>query len=91
MNVYHGRNRTGTLKRWRTVKDSGSWALELLEGVSVSGTENTILVEPVYRRIFSADKCGPLIIEINDIVIGISTRFPFVVVMKGEPDFLEEK
>ena len=90
MNVYHGRNKTGTMRRWRTVYHDG-WALETLEGVSVSGTENTILVEPVYRRIFSADKCGPLIIEINDIVIGISTRFPFVVVMKGEPDFLEEK
>ncbi|MGD0004997.1 MAG: hypothetical protein ABSE06_12300 [Anaerolineaceae bacterium] len=91
MNVYHGRNKTGRLKKWRTVKDKGSWALEKLEGVNVSDAENSILVEPVYRRIFSIESNGLIIIESGNMVIGISTRFPFIVVMRGDPDFLEEK
>jgi hypothetical protein len=91
VNVYHDRNKTGTLKRWRAIRDSKSWTLEVLDGINVSDTQKSIVVEPVYRRIFSLDKNGPLIIEINDTVIGISTRFPFIVVMKGDPDFIEER
>ncbi len=91
MNVYHGRNKTGRLKRWRTIKDKGMWSLEILDGVNVFDAENLITIEPVYRRVFSRENRGPLIIEINDIVIGISTRFPFIVVMKEDPDFLEDK
>ena len=91
MNVYHGRNKTGRLKRWRTIKDKGMWSLEVLEGVNVFDAEKSITVEPVYRRVFSRENRGPLIIEINDIVIGISARFPFIVVMKEDPDFLEDK
>jgi len=91
LNVYHGRNKTGRLKCWRTIKDKGIWALEVLDGVNVFGTQNLITVEPVYRRVFSRESRGPLIIEINDTVIGISTHRPFVVVMKSDPDFLEDK
>ena len=91
MNVYHGRNKTGRLKRWRTIKDKGMWSLEVLDGVNVFDAENIVTVEPVYRRVFSRENRGPVIIEINDIVIGISTRFPFMVVMREDPDFLEDK
>jgi hypothetical protein len=91
LNVYHGRNKTGRLKRWRTIKEKGIWALEVLEGVNVFDAENIVTIEPVYRRVFSRENRGPLIIEINDIVIGISTRFPFIVVMREDPDFLEDK
>jgi len=91
LNVYHGRNKTGRLKRWRTIKDKGMWSLEVLDGVNVFDAENIVTVEPVYRRVFSRENRGPVIIEINDIVIGISTRFPFMVVMREDPDFLEDK
>jgi hypothetical protein len=91
LNVYHDRNKTGTLRKWRTIRDKGIWALEVLDGVNVFGTENSITVEPVYRRLFSRENRGPLIIEINNTVIGISTHRPFVVVMKSDPDILEDK
>jgi hypothetical protein len=99
LNVYHDRNKTGTLRKWRTIKDKDIWALEVLDGVNVFGTHaqgapagvNSISVEPVYRRVFSRESRGPLIIEINDTVIGISTHRPFVVVMKSDPDFLEDQ
>jgi len=91
LNVYHGRNKTGRLKKWHTVNGKGSWALEVLEGVNVSGTEKSITVEPVYRRLFSMDERGPLIIEAGGAVIGLSTRWPFVVIMKDDPDFMENR
>ncbi len=86
MNVYQNRKKVGSFKKWRTVKDGSMWAMEMLDGANVLDTENSIIVEPVYRRLLTMDKGGPLIVEIGKVVIGISTKWPFVVVMKGDPD-----